>query len=144
MVCGCIPENNRHYHRAGHGSGVAIVSNSEVLWHSTETLPSRFIPGSVNPRIQRIISASLFLHPGFLIVDHIHFQYNGFMFGILLWSILAARNVSVEFGKRKTVLTVFRTKNFSVGSSLPFYSTLSIFTCISHPRILFICSVRIA
>lgn len=43
--------------------------------------------------MQRVISASLFLHPGFLIVDHIHFQYNGFMFGILLWSLLMARNV---------------------------------------------------
>ncbi|KAJ7283761.1 glucosyltransferase [Mycena rebaudengoi] len=52
----------------------------------------RFIRGSVDPPTQRIISASLFLHPGFLIVDHIHFQYNGFMFGILLWSILMARN----------------------------------------------------
>ncbi|KAJ7047479.1 glucosyltransferase [Mycena alexandri] len=52
----------------------------------------RFIRGSVDPSTQRIISASLFLHPGFLIVDHIHFQYNGFMFGIMLWSILMARN----------------------------------------------------
>ncbi|EJD01446.1 glycosyltransferase family 57 protein [Fomitiporia mediterranea MF3/22] len=52
----------------------------------------RFIRGAVEPSTQRIISASLFLHPGFLIVDHIHFQYNGFMFGILLWSILSARN----------------------------------------------------
>ncbi|GLB33692.1 putative ALG6 ALG8 glucosyltransferase family protein [Lyophyllum shimeji] len=52
----------------------------------------RFIRGAVDPPNQRIISASLFLHPGFLIVDHIHFQYNGFMFGILLWSILMARN----------------------------------------------------
>ncbi|TFK76022.1 glycosyltransferase family 57 protein [Pluteus cervinus] len=52
----------------------------------------RFTRGAVDPSTQRIISASLFLHPGFLIVDHIHFQYNGFMFGILLWSILMARN----------------------------------------------------
>ncbi|KAG6918909.1 hypothetical protein DXG01_010564 [Tephrocybe rancida] len=52
----------------------------------------RFIRGAVDPQTQRIISASLFLHPGFLIVDHIHFQYNGFMFGILLWSILMARD----------------------------------------------------
>lgn len=43
--------------------------------------------------MQRIVSMSLFFHPGFVIVDHIHFQYNGFMFGILLWSILMARNV---------------------------------------------------
>ncbi|KAK0242736.1 glucosyltransferase [Armillaria nabsnona] len=52
----------------------------------------RFIRDAIDPRMQRIISASLFLHPGFLIVDHMHFQYNGFMFGILLWSILMARN----------------------------------------------------
>lgn len=52
----------------------------------------RFVRGAIDPPTQRIISASLFLHPGFLIVDHIHFQYNGFMFGILLWSILMARN----------------------------------------------------
>ncbi|KAJ8586201.1 glucosyltransferase [Rhizopogon salebrosus TDB-379] len=51
----------------------------------------RFIRGSVDPSRQRILSASLFLHPGLLIIDHIHFQYNGFMFGILLWSILMAR-----------------------------------------------------
>ncbi|KAH7920801.1 glucosyltransferase [Leucogyrophana mollusca] len=51
----------------------------------------RFVRGAVDPSRQRIISASLFLHPGFLIIDHIHFQYNGFMFGILLWSILMAR-----------------------------------------------------
>ena len=53
----------------------------------------RFTRGAVEFNIQRVISASLFLHPGFLIIDHIHFQYNGFMFGILLWSILMARNV---------------------------------------------------
>ncbi|EIM88556.1 glycosyltransferase family 57 protein [Stereum hirsutum FP-91666 SS1] len=52
----------------------------------------RFVRGAVDPPTQRILSASLFLHPGFLIVDHIHFQYNGFMFGIMLLSILMARN----------------------------------------------------
>ncbi|KAI0049641.1 glycosyltransferase family 57 protein [Auriscalpium vulgare] len=52
----------------------------------------RFVRGAANPSMQRLISASLFLHPGFLIVDHIHFQYNGFLFGILLGSVLMARN----------------------------------------------------
>lgn len=53
----------------------------------------RFIKHAADPSIQRVISISLFTHPGFLIVDHIHFQYNGFMFGILLWSILKAQQV---------------------------------------------------
>ncbi|KAH9062145.1 glycosyltransferase family 57 protein [Lactarius vividus] len=51
----------------------------------------KFSRGVPDPNTQRLISASLFLHPGFLIVDHIHFQYNGFLFGILLLSILQAR-----------------------------------------------------
>ncbi|KAI9466819.1 glycosyltransferase family 57 protein [Lactarius psammicola] len=51
----------------------------------------KFVRGVPDPNTQRLISASLFLHPGFLIVDHIHFQYNGFLFGILLLSILQAR-----------------------------------------------------
>ncbi|KDQ21075.1 glycosyltransferase family 57 protein [Botryobasidium botryosum FD-172 SS1] len=47
--------------------------------------------GAVDRSTHRIIAASLFLHPSFIIVDHIHFQYNGFMFGILLWSLCMAK-----------------------------------------------------
>lgn len=36
------------------------------------------------------IAASIALSPGLLIIDHIHFQYNGFMYGILVFSITAA------------------------------------------------------
>ena len=70
----------------------------------------RFIRGSIEPPIQRIISASIFLHPGFLIVDHIHFQYNGFMYGILLWSILMARNVMCFCSKRYFLAHIFTGK----------------------------------
>lgn len=66
-----------------------------LLFKQSSNSRERFIHGSVDPSRQRILSASLFLHPGFLIIDHIHFQYNGFMFGILLWSILMAREVRV-------------------------------------------------
>lgn len=35
-------------------------------------------------------ATSIALSPGLLIIDHIHFQYNGFMYGILVFSITAA------------------------------------------------------
>lgn len=64
------------------------------IYFNNSYLTSRFLRGAVNPSRQRLLSASLLFHPGFIIIDHIHFQYNGFLFGILLWSILMARDVS--------------------------------------------------
>lgn len=37
---------------------------------------------------------SVLLSPGLLIIDHIHFQYNGFMYGILVLSMVLARKSS--------------------------------------------------
>ncbi|CAH6720122.1 dolichyl pyrophosphate Glc1Man9GlcNAc2 alpha-1,3-glucosyltransferase [[Candida] jaroonii] len=38
-----------------------------------------------------VIASSLILSPGLLIIDHIHFQYNGMMYGILVLVINSAR-----------------------------------------------------
>lgn len=38
-----------------------------------------------------VISASIVLSPGLFIIDHIHFQYNGFLFGIFILSIINAK-----------------------------------------------------
>lgn len=42
-------------------------------------------------RAAQVSALSVILSPGLLIIDHIHFQYNGFMYGLLVWSLVLAR-----------------------------------------------------
>ncbi|CAI6085498.1 unnamed protein product [Clonostachys chloroleuca] len=42
-------------------------------------------------RTAQITALSVILSPGLLIIDHIHFQYNGAMYGLLIWSLVLAR-----------------------------------------------------
>jgi len=42
------------------------------------------------------VALSILLSPGFLIIDHIHFQYNGFLYGILILSMVLARSPSTR------------------------------------------------
>lgn len=89
----------------------------------------RFISGATLPFRQRILAASLFFHPGFLIIDHIHFQYNGFLFGILLWSILMSRDVRVTHAAHPSLsFWCYRTENLPVVFFLPFFLTSSTYT----------------
>ncbi|KAI6106230.1 glycosyltransferase family 57 protein [Pisolithus croceorrhizus] len=81
-------------HNLGYGSWTVVAYQRSTVILTELLLGAvllRFIKRSVDPPLQRLLSGSLFFHPGFLIVDHIHFQYNGFLFAILLWSILMAR-----------------------------------------------------
>ncbi|PWW80282.1 Glycosyltransferase Family 57 protein [Tuber magnatum] len=47
-------------------------------------------------RSAHAVALSILLSPGFLIIDHIHFQYNGFLYGILILSITLARSPSAR------------------------------------------------
>lgn len=57
---------------------------------------SRFIKSVPQPNthLAHIASLSILLSPGLLIIDHIHFQYNGFLYGLLILSIVLARKQS--------------------------------------------------
>lgn len=50
------------------------------------------------PAAQKTVShaaaLSILLSPGLLIIDHIHFQYNGFLYGVLILSLVLARKES--------------------------------------------------
>ncbi|ODQ66492.1 ALG6, ALG8 glycosyltransferase [Nadsonia fulvescens var. elongata DSM 6958] len=64
-----------------------IVLFAALEWYIKTT------PGNKQAKLRSYgISASIVLSPGLLIIDHIHFQYNGFMYGIMIASLIAARN----------------------------------------------------
>ncbi|KAJ2554069.1 glycosyl transferase [Coemansia sp. RSA 1933] len=50
----------------------------------------RFVRASGGSVQSKAVAALGFLSPGLLFVDHIHFQYNGFLFGILVYSLVFA------------------------------------------------------
>ncbi|KAK0099492.1 glycosyl transferase, variant 2 [Cadophora gregata] len=45
-------------------------------------------------RASHAAALSILLSPGLLIIDHIHFQYNGFMYGLMILSLVLARKKS--------------------------------------------------
>lgn len=53
-----------------------------------------YAKGSKNKATAHAAALSVLLSPGLLIIDHIHFQYNGFMYGILVLSLVLAREQS--------------------------------------------------
>lgn len=56
--------------------------------------PFRYVKGSKSKATAHAAALSVLLSPGLLVIDHIHFQYNGFLFGVLVLSLVLARNNS--------------------------------------------------
>ncbi|KAG0242055.1 family 57 glycosyltransferase [Mortierella sp. GBAus27b] len=63
-----------------------IVSELVLFWAL-----QRMLSAMGNRPLQKIISWSLMLNPGLIMVDNIHFQYNGFLYGILIHSLVDAK-----------------------------------------------------
>ncbi|KAF2803453.1 uncharacterized protein BDZ99DRAFT_526382 [Mytilinidion resinicola] len=53
-----------------------------------------YVKGSHSKKTAHAAAISILLSPGLLIIDHIHFQYNGFLYGILVLSLVLARDRS--------------------------------------------------
>ncbi|KAI9886505.1 MAG: Dcp1p-Dcp2p decapping enzyme complex alpha subunit [Watsoniomyces obsoletus] len=71
--------------------GSVIVTELVLLYAlqqyvNTATLSSK--------RSAHAAALSVILSPGLLIIDHVHFQYNGFLYGILVLSLVLARKQS--------------------------------------------------
>ncbi|KAI2789506.1 Dolichyl pyrophosphate Glc1Man9GlcNAc2 alpha-1,3-glucosyltransferase [Penicillium oxalicum] len=71
---------------------------------------SRFIKTSSLMRkpAAHVASLSILLSPGLLIIDHIHFQYNGFMYGILILSLVLARKQLLASGFLFAIVLCFK------------------------------------
>ena len=63
-------------------------SHSKLSWKARS---HRLTGVKASSKVQRIIGLSIALHPGFLILDSIHFQYNAFLFGLMIWSLVGAK-----------------------------------------------------
>jgi hypothetical protein len=74
---------------------IAQVSRAACVDVSCLLTPTSFLARyiKVTDSTTKIIAASLFMHPGLLMIDSIHFQYNGMLLGILIFSLTQARDV---------------------------------------------------
>ncbi|KAL1922333.1 uncharacterized protein VTP21DRAFT_9872 [Calcarisporiella thermophila] len=66
---------------------ISVIASEVILFIALQRFLKVFGFNTTN----RVLAASIFLNPGLIMVDNIHFQYNGFLFGILLLSIVEAK-----------------------------------------------------
>ncbi|KAI1435738.1 glycosyltransferase family 57 protein [Xylaria sp. CBS 124048] len=71
---------------------MTVIATEFVLVYALQ----RFVESSsgTSKRAAQVAAISVLLSPGLLIIDHIHFQYNGAMYGLLLLSLVLARQRS--------------------------------------------------
>lgn len=69
---------------------------------------------------RRVLYLAVIFSPGLLIVDHIHFQYNGFLFGILLLSLAKMRDGNDLIGGLGFAVLVCSKHLFAIAGPLYF------------------------
>ncbi|AGO12684.1 AaceriADR210Cp [[Ashbya] aceris (nom. inval.)] len=68
---------------------LTVIASEVLLYAVLQVYVNRSAPQERT--VNFVVATSVALSPAFLLVDHIHFQYNGFLFAVLVASIVAAR-----------------------------------------------------
>lgn len=71
-----------------------LQSFFSACWDSCCLTHDRYVQTANSKKLAHAAALSILLSPGLLIIDHIHFQYNGLLFGILVLSLVLARRQS--------------------------------------------------
>lgn len=82
------------------------------------------------------VAISILLSPALLIIDHIHFQYNGFLYGILITSLVLARIQSTVLLSGLSFATLLCLKHIYLYLAPAYFVYLLRVYCISQKSIL--------
>ncbi|KAJ5315489.1 hypothetical protein N7476_005796 [Penicillium atrosanguineum] len=99
---------------------------------------SRFVKSVplANKQAAHVASLSILLSPGLFIIDHIHFQYNGFMYGIMVLSIVLARKQSTLLYSGITFAALLCFKHIYLYLSLAWFVYLLRAYCLDPKNVL--------
>ena len=100
MVSHCLPAGDRHGLRSD-----AILCLVQVSLDALDGIAikpdaaGRFVQTSSNSsqKAAHAVAISISLSPALLIIDHVHFQYNGFLYGLLILSMVLLRHQSTMY-----------------------------------------------
>ena len=90
---------------------LVLALGVRTCWHGM--LRAKSVSKADDGRVQMLLL--VFLNAGLLIVDHVHFQYNGFLFGVLLHSIgCMMQEKYIQSGKCPLLVLPFVIEDFKI------------------------------
>jgi hypothetical protein len=91
----------------------SVIATEGLLFYACTRLLAKLYP-QARKSAAFVILCAIFLHPALILVDHIHFQYNGMLFGVLFMSLAAAQEVC--FDCCAAVMKSHRSRRSSIAS----------------------------
>ena len=115
---------------------ISMLRKTNVPYHCSPFF--RFVQSAPpsQKKASHAAALSILLSPALLIIDHIHFQYNGFLYGILILSIVFLRKQSTMPVGAFLFATVLCLKHIYLYLAPPFFVYLLRAYCLSQKSIL--------